>query len=150
MRAGRSVDRTGQRLFQLAIDVLGRNPHLPIAAGATKEGLRGLLIEDARVEIAVVQLTEGEQRRQRDAPVAASEGALLEKGENERGGLVGERGKRFLAESGQLRTLDGVRETELGIDHAGMCLRSAELRANGFVKIDDVLHRQVTNASVSR
>jgi hypothetical protein len=49
-----------------------------------------------------------------------------------------------------LRPLNGVDQTELRFDDAGMRLRAAKLGADCPMKIDEVLYRQIANAAVSR
>ena len=118
--------------------------------GAAEQRLRALLVEHARVDRAVVQLAEREERGERDTAVAAAERAVGEEREEERGHLLGERRIGLAAERRHLRPLHGVHEAELRVDHAGVRLRAAELRGDGAVQLDDVLHRQVADATVSR
>src|SRR5215212_682242 len=66
-------DRARHQLAQLAENVLRRNPELAIRRGALQKILRGFFVEDARVDGAVVQLAERDQRRERDPPIAAAE-----------------------------------------------------------------------------
>jgi hypothetical protein len=121
-----------------------------IVAGALEQILSRLLVEDARVDGAVVQLAEGDQRRQRHAAVLAAERARLQKSEDEGCDFVGEGGIGLASEGGHLRALHGADETELRLDHAGMRLIAAELRGDGAMQLDDVLDAEIANAAVSR
>ena len=49
----------------------------------------------------------------------------------ERGHFVGERRVGLAAEHRHLRALDGIEQTELRVDDAGMCLVAAKLDADG-------------------
>src|ERR1043165_6147474 len=118
--------------------------------GAAEKRLRVLLSEHARVEGAVVQLAEREERGERDAAVAAAERAVRQQREEERGDFLRKRRIRLAAECRDLRPLHGVDEAELRVDDAGMRLRAAELRGDGAVQLDDVPHRQVADTAVSR
>src|SRR5205085_2637311 len=69
---GQRHDGAAERFAHLAIDILRRDPGLAVRGGAAEERLRGLLVEHARVDGAVVQLAEREERGQRDAAVAAA------------------------------------------------------------------------------
>jgi hypothetical protein len=70
--------------------------------------------------------------------------------EKKRGDFVGKRRIRFPSESGDLRTLNGVDQSELRLDDAWMRLRTAEFGADRPMKIDEILNRQIANAAVSR
>jgi len=48
-----------------------------------------------------------------------------------------------------LRSLDGVDQSELRVDHAGMRLRAAEFDTDRAMKIDEILNRQIASAAVS-
>src|SRR5436305_5559760 len=109
-----------------------------------------LLVEQARVHRAVVQLTEREQRRQRYAPVAAFEGTVDEEREEERGHFVRERSVRLTAQHRHLRSLDGVEQSELRVDDAGMRLIAAKLDADRAMQFDQVSDAEVSSAAVSR
>lgn len=110
---GAGDDGAAEGLAQLAEDVLGGDAELAATAGAAEQGLRGLLVEDARVHRAVVDLAEGHERRERDAAVLSLERAGHEQGEDQRRGLVGERRIGFASEGGDLGALDGGDEGEL-------------------------------------
>src|SRR3954467_10255882 len=77
-------DGARHRLADLAENVLRRDAQLAMARRAFEQILGRFFIEQARVDGAVVQFAEGEQRRQRDAAVAAFERAVDEKREEER------------------------------------------------------------------
>ena len=121
-----------------------------MSRSALEESFRGLLVEDARIDRSVVQLTKREERGQRDAAIAAAKRTVRQERKKKRRDLVRKRWVSLAAECRHLRTLDGVDQSELRLDHAGMGLRAAELDAYGAVKIDQVLNGQVTNAAVSR
>src|SRR5438270_480391 len=53
-------------------------------SGAFDDVLRCLLVEHARVDTAIVQLREFEDRRERNATIAAAKGPRLQKREDER------------------------------------------------------------------
>lgn len=146
----RRDDGAAHRLAHFAEDVLRRKAELTVARRSLEEILRGFFVEDARIDGAVVQFGEREHRSEGDAPIAAAERTVLQQGEDEGRDLVGERWIRFAAEGRHLRPLDGVEETELRLDDTGMRLRSAELGADGAMQVDEVLNREVANASVSR
>ena len=112
---------------------------------ALEEILGRLLIEQARVDGAVVQLAEREQRRQRHAPVAAFERTVDEEREEESRHFVRERGVRLAAEHGDLRPLHGVEQTELRFNDARMRLIAAEFDADRAMQFD-----QIRNAEVAR
>ncbi|HWW61083.1 MAG TPA: hypothetical protein VN181_06940 [Thermoanaerobaculia bacterium] len=71
----------------------------------------------------------------------------MQQREDERRDFVGERWIRFASERRDLRALDGVEETELRVDDAGVRLIAAELEADGFVQVDEILNREITNAA---
>jgi hypothetical protein len=52
-------------------------------------------------------------------------------------------------ERGDLWALHRVEKAELRLDHSGVCLCPAEFDADGFVQLDQILNRQVPNATVS-
>ena len=114
-----------------------------------EESLGGLLVEHARVDHLVVQLTEREHRRECEAAVAAVERSIRQECEDEGGHFVGERRIRFPAERRDLRTLNGVEKSELRFDDAGLRLVAAELRADRAMEIDEVLNGQIADAAVS-
>ena len=117
-----------------------------MAGRALEEILRRLFIEQARIDGAVVQLAEGEERRERDAAVAAAERTVDEKREQKCRNLVGERGVGLAAEHRHLRALDGVEQPELRVDHAGIRLVAAELDADRAVQFDQILNAEVSRA----
>ena len=118
---------------------------------ALQESLERFLIEDARVDRLVVQLAECDERCERDAAVAAAERAVHQQRKQKRRDLVGKRRVRLAAEGCDLRTLNGVDETELRLDDAGMCGRSTEFRADRAVNLDQILDGEVARSSaVSR
>ena len=122
-----------------------------MAGGAFEEILGRFFIEQARIDGAVVQFAEREERRQRDAAVAAAERAVDQQCEKERRDFVRKRRVGLAAEHGYLRTLDGVEQSELRIDDAGMRLIAAELHADGAMQFDQILNAEVSRAaSVSR
>ena len=139
-------DGAAHRLADLAEDVLRRKAELAIAGGALEERLGRLLVENAGVDGAVVQLRKGEERRERDAPVAAAERAVLQKREEKGRDFVAERRIGLAAEGRHLRALHGVEETELRLDDAGMRLVAAELGGDGAMQIDEVLNREIPDA----
>ena len=116
-----------------------------MSGGAFEESLGRFLIEKARIDGAIVQLTEGEQRRQRDAPVAAFERTVDEEREEERSDFVRKRRIRLSAEHRHLRALHGVEQAKLRFDDAGMRLIAAELDADGAMQFD-----QIGNAEIAR
>ncbi len=118
--------------------------------GALEKCFGRLFIEDARVDRSVIQFTERKQRCQCNAPVAASEGAVGQQGEQKRRHFVGKRRIGLASKGRDLRPLDGIDETELRFDYARMCLRSSELDAHCAMEIDQVLNGEITNAAVNR
>src|SRR5207237_164087 len=106
-------------------------------------------IEHARVERAIVQLAKRDERRQRDATIAAAERAVLQQREQKRGDFLRERWIRFSPERRHLRTLHRIDQTELRFDDAGLRLIAAELGADRAMQLDEILDAEVTNA-VSR
>ena len=117
---------------------------------ALHERLGRPLIEHARVDRAVVQFAEGEDRCQCHAAISSAKRPRLQQCEYECRDFVGERGIGFTAERRDLRPLHRVEKSELRIDDAGMRLRATEFRADRAVQFDDVLHRQIANAPVNR
>jgi len=119
--------------------------------GGALDQVRGrLLIDHSEVDVAVVDLAEREERGERDAAIAAAEWAIGEEGEEERGHFFGESGIGLAPEGRDLGTLDGVDQTELRFDDAGMRLVAAELRADGAMEVDEVLDGEVADSAVSR
>jgi hypothetical protein len=111
--------------------------------------LGGLLVEYAGVDRAFVHLAECEDRRQCHAAIAPVERTGLQKREYERCNLVGEQRIGLVPERGDLWALHRVEKAELRLDHSGVRLRPAEFDADGFVQLDQILNRQVPNATVS-
>ena len=142
-------DRAGHQLAQLAEDVLRRNPDVAARRGTLEDVLRGLLVEDARVDAAVVQLAERDQRRERGAAIASAERTRLQQREDERGDLVGEAGIGLAPEGRDLRALDGAHQSELRLDYSGMRLVATELRRHRAMQLDHILHAEIAHASVS-
>jgi len=146
-----SHDGAREDLANFAEHVFRRDAELAISRRALEERLGSLLIEDTRVDGAAVQLDEREKRRERDAAIAAAKRSIGQQREKKRGDFVGERRIGFAAEGRDLRTLDGVDETELRFDDAGMRLRSAELGTHRAMEIDEILNGEVARrAAVSR
>ena len=115
-----------------------------------EQRLRGLLVEHARVDRPMVQLTKCEQRCERDATIAAAERAVGEKGEEKRCDFFRESRIGLPSERRDLRTLHGVDQTELRLHDAGVCGGAAEFRADCAMQLDQILDREITNAAVSR
>src|SRR5205823_3789116 len=124
-------DGARHRLADFAENILRRDAQLAMSGCAFEEILGRFLVEETRVDRAVVQLTERKQRRQRDAPVAAFEWTVDEEREEERRHFVGKRCVRFAAEHGYLRPLHGIQQAKLRLDDTGMRLIAAELDADG-------------------
>src|SRR3954452_22965883 len=82
--SGERHDGAGHRLADLAENVLRRDAQLAMAGRAFEEILGRFFVEQARIDRAVVQLTKGEERRQRHAPVAAAERAVDQQREKKR------------------------------------------------------------------
>jgi hypothetical protein len=144
-------DGPAQGLAQLAEHGLGRDAELAESAGAFEERLGRLLVEDARVDRAIVDLAERDQGRQRDASILSAERSALQEREDQRRRLVGERLEGLAAEGGDLRALNGADETELRLDDARLRGVPAELRGDGLVQVDQILNGQVARAAaVSR
>src|SRR5690349_2368312 len=101
-----SDDGAGKDLADLAENILRRDAELAITGSALEECLGGFLVEHAAINRFVVELTEREQRRERDATIASAEWTVRQKRKQERGDFVGERRVRFAAEGGDLRALD--------------------------------------------
>src|SRR5438309_11516112 len=118
--------------------------------GAPEQRLRRFLVEHARVDAAVVQFTEGEERRERDAAIAAAERTVGEQREDERCHFFGERRVSLPAEGRDLRALHGVDQTELRLDDAGMRGGAAELRADRAMQLNQILDGEISDAAVSR
>ena len=81
--------------------------------------------------------------------VAAAERTIREQREDEGGDFVGERGIRLASEGRDLRTLHRVEQSELRFDDARLRLIAAELRADGAMKLDEVLDGEIANAALS-
>ena len=118
-----------------------------MTGGALEKILGRLLIKQARVDGAVVQLAEREQRRQRDAAVAAFEGTVDEKREEECRDFVRKRRVRLSAEHRHLRPLHGVEQAELRFDDAGMGLIAAEFNADGAMQFDQIRNAEIARAA---
>ena len=122
-----------------------------MTGGAFEEILSRFFIEQARVDRLIIELAEGEERRQRDAAVAAAERAVDQQREKESRDFVGEGRVRLAAEHRHLRALHGIQKAELRVDHAGMRLTSAELHADGAMQFHEVLNAEIPRAgAVSR
>jgi hypothetical protein len=145
-----SHDGATEDFADFAKDVFRRDAELAMTRSAFEKRLGRFLIEHARVDRAIVQLAEREQRRERDAAVSSAKRRMRQQCEKKRGDFVGKRRIRFAPKSGDLRPLNGVDQSELRFDDAGMGLRAAELRADRAMKIDEILNRQIANAAVSR
>ena len=74
----------------------------------------------------------------------------LQERENERGDLIGELRICLASQRRELRTLDGIEQTELRLDHAWVRLVSAEFGRDCLVQVDHVLNAEVAHACVSR
>ena len=131
-------------------DIFRSESQFAMRRRALEQSLSSLLVEDTRVDRAIVQLTEREERRERDAAIAPAERRVRQEREEKRGDFVRKRRIRFASERRHLRALHGVDQTELRFDDAGMRLRSAEFGADRAMQVDEVLYRQITNAPVSR
>ncbi len=142
-------DRAGKDLADLAKNIFRRDAELAISRCAFEKRFRGFLVEDAAIDRLVIQLAEREQRCQRQSTIASAKWTVRQKGKQERGDFVGKRWVRFAAKGGDLRTLDGVDETELRFDDAGMRLRSSEFETHCAMEIDEVLNGEIPNAAVS-
>src|SRR5688572_18164319 len=70
---GGDDDGAVEDLAQLAEDVLRRNAYFATARRALDQRLRGLLVEHARIDGAVVQFAERDQRSKRNAAVLTAE-----------------------------------------------------------------------------
>ncbi len=147
---GGDDDGAVEDLAQLAEDVLRRDAHFAAARGALDQRLRGLFIEHARVDRAVVQLAERNERSERHAAVLTAERTGHQQREHERGDFVREGWIGLAAEGGDLGTLDGADETELRFDDAGLRGVAAEFDGDSFVKVDQILDGEVADAAVSR
>src|SRR5207247_3726318 len=84
-RCLRGHDGAIENFAHFAIDVLRRNAHLSMRRGALEQRLRRLLIEHARVDGPIVQLTKREERCEYHAAIAAAERAVGKEREDERG-----------------------------------------------------------------
>jgi hypothetical protein len=145
-----SDDGAPKYFAKLAKNTLrGRDPAVVGGGCALDEGLDGFFVEDAGVKSALVELAEGDEGGEGEAAVAAAEGASLEDGEDEGGGLVGERRIGLAAEGHELGAQHGVGEAELRVDDSRMRLMAAELDRDRPVQLDDVLRGQVADG-VSR
>jgi len=69
-----------------------------MTGGAFDDRLGGLLVENAGVDGAIVELREGEDRRQSHAAIAALERTRLKKRKDECGDLIGKLGVCLTAE----------------------------------------------------
>jgi len=117
-----------------------------MTGGALDHRLGRFLVEDARIDRAVVELREREDRRERHAAIAALERTRLQECEDECRNLVGELRVCLAAESRDLGALHRVEQTELRFDHAGTRLVSAEFGRDRLVEVDDVLDAEVADA----
>src|SRR5437762_1520246 len=142
-------DGAREDLANLAKNIFRRDAELAISRCAFEERFGGFFVEDAAIDRLVVQLAEREQRCQRHSPIASAKWTVRQKREQKRGDFVGKRWVRFAAEGGDLRTLDGVHQTELRFDDAGMRLRSSEFETHCAMEIDEVLNGEIANAAVS-
>ena len=103
---------------------------------ALEQRLGGLLIENARVDRAVIQFAKREKSGERNAPIASLEGAVCQKCEKKSRDFVGKRRIRLAAECCHLGSLDGVEQSELRLHHSGMGLRAAEFDTDRAVQLD--------------
>jgi len=133
-----------------AENIFRRDSQLAMSGRALEECFGRFLVEYTRVDRSVVQLAKREQGSQRNAPIATLKRRMREQREKKRGDFVRKRRIRFAAEGRDLRALDGVDQSELRLDHAGMCLRAAEFNAHCAMKIDEILDGEIANAAVSR
>jgi hypothetical protein len=145
----KSDDGAGKNLADLAKNIFRRDAELAITRCAFEKCLGGFLVEDAAVDRLVVELTEREQRSQRDAPIASAKWTVRQKRKQERGDFVRKRRVRFAAERSNLRTLHSVDETKLRFDDAGMRLVASEFEAHCAMEIDEILNGEIPNAAVS-
>ncbi len=143
------ADRPPQNFAQIAEDVLRRNTELAICRSALEKVLCSLLVEYARVDAAVVDLAERDDRCEGHPAVSALEWPRLKQRENERRNLVGKLWVGLATKRGHLGALHGIEQPELRLDDSGMRLRTAELGRDCFVQIDEILDAQVTDAAVS-
>lgn len=141
------MDRSDEQVAKLLEDSLRRKPLLAVIGRASNQSLEGLLVQDPAVDRSFVELTEGEQRGERNPPIARREGAVLEQGEDERCRLFGERRIGILAENRGLRPLGGIEQTELRADLSRPSVSSAEFRGDGAMQFDQILRRQVADLS---
>jgi hypothetical protein len=144
-----SDDGAGEDLANLPENIFRRDSELAISGRAFEKRLGRFLVEDAAIDRLVIQLAEREQRCQRHSPVSAAKWTVRQKRKQKRGDFIGKRWVRLAAEGGDLRTLDGVDETELRFDDARMRLVASEFETHGAMKIDEILNREIPNAAVS-
>ena len=142
-------DGAAHDLAYLAEDILWRNPHLAMAGGALEQVLGCLFVQYPKIERAVVQLTEGEDRCQRHSTVPSLERTVLQEGEDKRSDFVREGRVRLAAQSRDLGTLHGIHQPELRLDHARRGLIPPELDADRAVQFDEILDRQIANAGTT-
>ena len=121
-----------------------------MASRFLEEGLGGFFVEDARVDGAVVDLNECEERGQRQTPVPTSKRTVGKEREDESGDLFGKRRVGLATERRDLWALHRVEEAELRFDDSRLRLMAAELRAHRTMQFDEILNGEITNAAVSR
>src|SRR6478736_5400364 len=91
-------DRPAEDLADLAEHVFRSQSELAMRSRALEQSLRCLLVEHTRVDCAVVQLAEREQRRERHATIAAAERRVRQQREKKRGDFVRKRRIRLASE----------------------------------------------------
>lgn len=142
-------DGARHRLAHLTKHVFRRHAELAEGRGAAEEALRRFLVEHARIDRSMIDLTEREQRCERNASIAAAERTVLQKREEERRHFLREGRIGLAAERRHLRPLHRLHESELRFDDTGMCLMTAKLRADGLVQVDEILNSEITRTALS-
>ena len=71
---------------------------------------------------------------------------VREQREDKRRDFLGERRIRLASQGGDLRALDGVEQTKLRFDDAGLRLVAAVLRTDRLVQLDEIGDGEITNA----
>jgi hypothetical protein len=144
----RLADGAAHQLAHVREDVLRRDALLPVTGGTADEILEGLLIQDAGIDVPLVQLAEGQERGQSHAAIAPFEGAVLQESEQESRRFFPEGRIRIFAEDRGLRPQHGVVQSVLRLHQAGMGVCSAELLRHRPVQLDDVHPGQIADLSL--
>ena len=139
-----------EQIADLAEDYLGLESVLPIGGRFLDHVLERFFVCHTRVDWTVVQITESDQRSERDSAIPTLERQVLKERKDERRGFLREGRVGILPEDRRLRTLNRVHESELRLDETGEGLAPAELRRHRAMQLDQLLNTEVANPAVSR